>query len=156
MLKPALSDSKNFSNAAYTANLSRRFFLIAPVLLSTSGWAAGAKIVRQGSAVVPAQSTNGPGLAGAEVYSPARAWLDVDFDLQEKADLTLMIITRQQREALSKGQRLAGDPLARVVLEGPESANHSVPVGHGNYFVGFLNDNRKAITVGYRISLRAY
>src|SRR5689334_7333710 len=65
-----------------------------------------AKIVRQGSVVVSPKSGSAPGLAGADVYSPARAWLDVDFAVTDQLDLTLMILTQQQKEQVSRGLRL--------------------------------------------------
>jgi len=115
-----------------------------------------AKVLRQGSIVVPGHSSNGPGLAAFDIFSPARAWLDVDFAVQDKAEITLMILTPQQKAQVFGGQPLMGDPLARDAIEGPETANHSVVVGQGSYFVAFLNDELKRVTVIYRASVRAF
>jgi len=116
----------------------------------------GAKVLRKGYVSVPARSSNGPGLAGMDIYSPARAWLDVDFSVTEKADLTLMILTQRQKDQLSRGVRLSEDPLARVDIEGPETANHSIIVRQDNYFVGFLNDSWRPVGAIVRMSIRAF
>ena len=117
----------------------------------------GAKILREGSVVVPGRTAGGPaGLAGSDVFSPARGWLSIDFAVQDQADLTLMILTQRQKAQVSSGQRLEGDPLARVAIEGPETANHSVVVGQDNYFVAFLNNEPRSITVIYRVSIKAF
>jgi len=117
----------------------------------------GGKILRQGSFVVPGRTPGGPaGLAGSDVVAPGRGWLNIAFAIEDKGDLTLMILTQQQKAQVSTGQRLAGDPLARVAIEGPETAHHSVVVGQGNYFVAFLNSEPKSITVTYRASIKAF
>jgi hypothetical protein len=116
-----------------------------------------AKVLRQGSIVVPGRNPGGTaGSAGSDLFSPARAWLKIDFALEDKAELTLMVLTQQQKISLSRGQPLIGDPLARVPIEGPETASHTMTVDQGNYFIAFLNDETRNIRIVYRASIRAF
>jgi hypothetical protein len=115
------------------------------------------KVLREGSLVVPAQQASTPGVAGADISSPARGWLDVTYAVETRADITLLILTQRQKTQLSNGQQLEGDPLARVPIRGPETATHSTTLNEGgSYFLAFVNRATTGVNVAYRIAIKAF
>ena len=116
----------------------------------------GARLLREGVVTVPAR-TNVAGVAASDAFVPQRGWLTIAFALEEKIDLTLMVLTDRQRSQILSGQALIGDPLARISIEGPETATQTVTVDtSATLFVAFVNAASRSVPVAYRVSFRAF
>jgi hypothetical protein len=117
-----------------------------------------AVILDQATIVVPTPATGVPfGPVGIDITAPARGWLGIDFSLSEPKEITLLIVRASQKDRVLAGLEPLGDVLARVLLKGPEMANHEVAVVSGEpYFVAFLNYGTAPAKIIYRTSIRTY
>jgi hypothetical protein len=115
-----------------------------------------AKVLKMDTLIVPGSGANKPGLAGADVVAPGRGFLGIDWAIQDKHELTVMLLTGQQKIQVSKGQQPVGDPLLRVDIQGPETAGVNVQVGAGTYFIAVLNRKPPPASIVYRTSFVAF
>lgn len=116
----------------------------------------GEKVLARSTVVVPGR-TDRAGVSGSDIYVPQRGWLTVAFAVESNQELTLMVLTSEQKMQISSGQRLLGDPMARILIQGPETAAQTVPLDSGgNLFVAFVNSDAKSVQVAYRTSFKAF
>ncbi|MCA1657723.1 MAG: hypothetical protein LC627_00315, partial [Verrucomicrobiaceae bacterium] len=75
------------------------------------------KILKEGTVIVPSASADGlPGLAGADIFLSSRGFLDIHFAVQEKRELTLMLLTAEQKKQVTAGRQPKGEPLLRIPI----------------------------------------
>ena len=117
-----------------------------------------ARILRKALATVPAANPPGSsfGVIGADISIPGRGFLGLDWSIEGRHEVTLMVATAQQKNQLLAGHQPAGDPLMRLNIQGPETAGQDVPVGAGAYFVAFLNREPAPVQILYRASFQAF
>lgn len=96
------------------------------------------------------------GVTGVDIAAPGRGWINVDFAVQDKRKLRLMVVAEKQKAQLLAGRQLPGEPLVRIDIQGPETASHSARVTQGNYFLAFLNRESTSFEVVYRTSFRGF
>jgi hypothetical protein len=152
-----------------TLSCSRRFALGAALIWSTGaiflggGHAApldsipidrGTKILKQGRFAIPAASGGTEGVVGTEVVIPNRGFFGIDFAVDANKELTLMLVTEAQKNAMSAGGKLNGDPLVRIPIEAV--ASHTVRLSPGRYHMFFLNSDSSQTQVFYRTSLQPF
>jgi hypothetical protein len=69
----------------------------------------------------------------------------------------LLIVGAAQKDRVVAGLEPIGDVLARVLLKGPETANHEIAAASGEaYFLGFLNYETASTKVTYRTYFRPF
>ncbi len=112
-------------------------------------------MLRQTTLVVPAAGSQ-PGVSGADVNVQARGIFGIDWVIAGNDTVTLLLLSEPQKSQLVSGRPIAGDPLMRLEIEGPETAGHSVNVMRGNYYVAFLNRQPQDVRLLYRTSLVPY
>jgi hypothetical protein len=115
-----------------------------------------ARVLKQETVSVPASSGGSPGIAGADIYAPARGLIGIDWALPESREFTVMIVTQQQKNILVAGRVPNEDPLLRADVEGPETAGATVVVNGGSFFIAFLNRAPRPVSFVYRASFRAF
>jgi hypothetical protein len=112
-----------------------------------------ARVLKQGTLVVPPPGALGePGMAGADITTPGRGFLGIDWAIEDTRELSVMMLTVEQKSQVAKGQRPTGNPLLRVDVQGPETAGQNVEVVRGVYFLAFLNRESTTARLVYRTS----
>ena len=95
--------------------------------------------------------TIGPEQAhGTDVECPRRAVFTLDFAVQARRQLLLLILTAEQYRAVLKGLPPAGEPPLHERIQG--TASRSVTLRAGEYFVGFRNAFSSPVLLTYRTS----
>lgn len=114
----------------------------------------GTKILKQATVVVPAAAGGTDGVIGSEIVIAGRGYFGVDFVVQGQKELTLLLVTQSQRNAMAAGRPLSGDPLVRIPIDG--TASHTTRLTSGRYHMFFLNSDSSPTQVIYRTSLQAF
>lgn len=154
-------------NRVDSSAATRRSVLQSGLILFGLGWPARsnagpfdsleldrrARILYQGPITIPAPTSSSPaGVAGADIVSPRRGWIGIDWVMSEKREITCMLLSGRQKMQLLQGKQPGGDPLMRIDIDGPETAGQNAQVGRGSYYVAFLNREATAAMLLYRAS----
>ena len=87
------------------------------------------------------------------MHLPRQATISLDYDIEPGKRLLLMVITEDQFEAVSAGEKASGDPLMKTLVSG--TGTQSVVLGGGEYvvFLGAQDGNvSTAVTLRARAS----
>lgn len=114
----------------------------------------GTKTLKQATVVVPAAAGGVDGVIGSEVVIAGRGYFGVDFVVQGDKELTLMLVTEAQKNAMASGRKLSRDPLVRIPIDG--TASHTTRLTSGRYHMYFLNSDGSPTQVIYRTSLQPF
>ena len=99
--------------------------------------------------IVPAN-----GAIGSNIYVSGRAFLFIDFAVQPRKQVTLLVITAAQKQEMDVGKQISGRPRVRMPIDG--TASHSLTVDQGGYYVAILNSDHESVSVTYRVGARAF
>jgi hypothetical protein len=114
----------------------------------------GTKVLKQSTVVVPAASSGSDGVIATDIVVTGRGYFGIDFIVQGKKELTLMLVTAAQKSAMESGRRMRGDPLVRIPIDG--TASHTANLTPGRYHMYFLNSDSSPTQIVYRTSLQPY
>jgi hypothetical protein len=95
------------------------------------------------------------GAVGSGIYVSGRAFLSIDFDVQSGKQVTLLVITEEQKREMDAGKQITGRPRVRAPIDGTASQSVTINQG-GNYYVAILNSDPEPISVSYRVCARAF
>lgn len=99
--------------------------------------------------IVPANNA-----VGSEIYVSSRAFLSIDFAVQPGKQVTLLVITKAQKQEMDAGRQITGRPRVRAPIDGTASQN--LTADQGGYYVAILNSYAEPVSVTYRVSARAF
>lgn len=97
------------------------------------------------------------GATASSLYVPNRGFFSVDFSVQPGKQLTLVLLTDEQWNEANSGQRMEGQPVMRLPIDG--NASQEVQIERGTYHLVFLNkyEGKETSTgVAMRASFRAF
>lgn len=97
----------------------------------------------------------GNGAVGSVIYVSGRAFLSIDFDVQSGKQVTLLVLTDEQKREMDAGKQITGRPRVRAPIDGTASQSVTINQG-GNYYVAILNSDPEPISVSYRVCARAF
>jgi hypothetical protein len=95
------------------------------------------------------------GAVGASIYVSSRAFLSIDFAVQSGKQVTLLVITNEQKREMDAGRPITGRPRVRAPIDGTASQSVTINQG-GNYYVAILNSEPEQVSVAYRVCARAF
>ena len=94
-------------------------------------------------------SSNG---GSSNLFVPQQATVFFDYAVESGKELLLMVITEEQFQAMSAGEKPQGSPLLRVTVSGV--GTQSVSLGRGTYVVAFIPGNRQPMRASMRARAR--
>lgn len=99
--------------------------------------------------VIPANDA-----VGSEISVTGRAFLSIDFAVEQGKQVTLLVITDAQKQEMDAGSPITGRPRVRAPIDG--TASQSLTVDQGGYYVAILNSDPESVSVTYRVCARAF
>jgi len=94
------------------------------------------------------------GAVGADIVVTGSAFLSIDFAVQPGKQVTLLLITADQKRQMNAGIPITGRPKFRLPIDG--TASQSTTVNEGEYYVAILNTDVESVSVTYRVTARAF
>ena len=95
---------------------------------------------------------------GGTLFSPVHvsnhAFLSIDFAVQSGKQLTLLMISREQKQQLEAGNPINGQPRVRMAIDGV--ASQSLLAEAGEYYIAVFNPEAEPVSMTYRVSARAF
>jgi uncharacterized caspase-like protein len=114
-----------------------------------------AKTLREEVLTIPAPEEGAQNAgSSSDIFVPSRGFFSIDFSVQTEAKLELVVLSEQQRNQLSTGKTLTGEPLMKVEIEG--TASQTVALERGTYMIAVLNREPVPVQIAFRATFRGY
>ena len=114
-----------------------------------------AKTVREEVVTIAAPEDGAETAAsGSDIFVPSRGFVTIDFSVQAEAKLGLTVLGEKQKRQLATGQKLTGEPLLKIEIEG--TASHTVSLDRGTYLLAVINREPTPTQIAYRVTFRGY
>jgi len=94
------------------------------------------------------------GAVGSSIRISHRAFVSIDFAVQQGKQVTLLVLTPAQKNEMESGRQITGRPRIRAPIDG--TASQSLTADEGAYYVAMLNSDPTPVLVTYRVSARAF
>ena len=90
------------------------------------------------------------GASGSSIFVPRSGTLELDYEVESGKKIMITLLTGEQYQQLSSGQKATGQPPLKVIVEG--TGKESVNLDRGNYFLAFNNRHDTNARIHYRTS----
>lgn len=117
------------------------------LLIGASGAQAQERVLLEQTFTVPAS-----GMA-SNIFVPTRATVSLDISVEPGKQLLLVVLTEEQWQAVSSGERAQGNPLLRTLVSGEET--ESVVLDRGTYAVALIAQGQASTRATLRARARA-
>lgn len=127
-----------------------------PVSVGAAGALGSIPIDPGATTIHPEKTVTVPanGAVGSDIHVSSRAFLSIDFAVQQGKQVTLLVITDAQKQEMNAGKPITGRPRVRAPIDG--TASQPVTVNQGGYYVAILNADSQPVSVTYRVCARAF